>query len=210
MACVTWDSQDTWTGEYDCILYTIPGCTWDGLFNLGFSRHLDRGVRLYTVYHPRMYLGWLVLPGILKTLGQGGKAVYCIPFWDALGMACVTWDSQDTWTGGCDCIMYTIPGCTWDGLCYLGFSRCLDRRIWLYTVYHPGMYLGWLVLPCRDSQDTWYGCILYTIPGCIWDVLCYLGFSDKGVWLCSVYHSGCYMESLDPQTGISAIPSWLE
>ena len=83
------DSQDTWTGGYGCILCTILGCTWDGVcyMYLGFSRYLDRVVWLYTVYHPWMYLGWRVLPGILKILGQGGMAVYCIPSWDVIGMA---------------------------------------------------------------------------------------------------------------------------
>ena len=32
-------------------------------------------------------------PGILKILGQGGMAAYCIPSQDVLGMACVTRDS---------------------------------------------------------------------------------------------------------------------
>ena len=84
-----------------------------------------------------------MLPGILKILGQGDIAAYCIPSWDVLGMVCgVTRDSYDTRIGGYGCILYTIPGCTWDGMCYLGFLRYSDRGVWLHTVYHPGMYLG--------------------------------------------------------------------
>ena len=97
-----------------CVLYTIPGCTWDGLCHLGFW---TKGI----IHHPRMYLGWPVLPGILKILGEReclctiyhpgmylGWLVlpgildkgYYTPSQDVLGMACVTWDFQDTWTEG--------------------------------------------------------------------------------------------------------------
>ena len=47
-----------------------------------------------------MFLEWLALSGILKILGQRGLAGYSVPSRDVLGMACVTRDSQDTWTEG--------------------------------------------------------------------------------------------------------------
>ena len=69
-------------GGYGCVLYTalIPECILGCLCYLGFSRLLDRGVWLCTVYCSDlgMYPGMSVLPGILKILGQGGMAVYCI------------------------------------------------------------------------------------------------------------------------------------
>ena len=55
----------------------------------GNRRILGEGRVLYS----GMYLGWRVLPRILKKLGQGGIAAYCILSQDVLGMACVTRDS---------------------------------------------------------------------------------------------------------------------
>ena len=118
------------------MLYTIHPRMYLGWCYLGFSRYLDRGVELQTVYHHGMYLGWRGLPGILKILGQGG-------------------------------ILYTIPECTWDGMCCPGFSRYSDGgySCILYTI--PGY--TWDACVTRDSQYTQtggYSCILYTIPRC--------------------------------------------
>ena len=49
---------------------------------------------------------------------------------------------------------------------YSGFLRYLDR---MCTVCHPGMYLGWPVLP--GIQDTQTGGYMNAIPGCTWDGL---------------------------------------
>ena len=80
---------------HSTVLYPIPGRTWDGMCYLGFLRYSDRGQCHSTVLGT--YLGWHVLPGILKILGQGSMAVpqycNCIPSRDVLGMACATRDS---------------------------------------------------------------------------------------------------------------------
>ena len=113
-----------------------------------------------------------MLPGILKILGQGDIAAYCIPSGMYLGWRVV------------------LPRI----LKILGRG---GRGVWLHTAYHPGMYLGRHVLPgilkilgqggmaayCIPSRDVLgivcvtrgfsrysnrgYGCVLYH-PGCIW------------------------------------------
>ena len=85
-----------------------------------------------------------MLPGILKILGQGGMAAYCIPSWDVLGIVCVTRDSQDTLTE--DMVAYyTIPDVF--VLAY-GISKYSHRRLY----------------PPRDIPRM--ACIIWNIPGC--------------------------------------------
>ena len=50
------------------------------------------GIAAYCI-PSRDVLGMACVTGILKILGQGGIAAYCIPSWDVIGMACVTRDS---------------------------------------------------------------------------------------------------------------------
>ena len=68
------------------LLNGYGGCTLGVAFVI-YSGFLRYLDRVCTVCHLGMYLGWPVLPGI-----------------------------QDTQTGGYTCVLYAIPGCTWDGL----------------------------------------------------------------------------------------------
>ena len=110
------------------MLYTIPGCTWDGVLP-GILKILGQGGEDSYILYTILGCTWNgVLSGTLKILGQGDIAVHCIPSSrDELGMACATRDSEDTWTGEYSRTLYTIPGCTWDGVCYLGFLRYTNR-----------------------------------------------------------------------------------
>ena len=107
------------------VLYSIPSRDVARMARYpGFLRYSDRGVWLrpmvlYSI-HPGMFLGWRVLPGILKILGQGGMAVsygavqHTCTSRDVPRMARVTRDSQVTRTGGYGCVLWYctvyIPG----------------------------------------------------------------------------------------------------